>query len=73
MDLTGGNILLLCLGALILALIAVLIDRINFPQPRFRARQIRPSERTPARDRTGAHIVDVDSFEEADGRLDPSP
>ena len=36
MDLTGGNILLLCLGALILALIAVLIDRINFPQARFR-------------------------------------
>ncbi len=69
MELTGSTIFLLCLGALLLALIAVLVDRLNFPQPRFRGRQVRPSERTPSRDRTGAHIVDVDSLEAADERL----
>ena len=69
MELTGSTIFLLCLGSLLLALIAVLVDRLNFPQPRFRARQVRPSESTPSRDRTGAHIVDVDSFDAADERL----
>ncbi len=71
MELTGANILLLCLGALILALIGLLVDRLNFPQPRFRARQIRPSERTPIRDSRGAHIVDVDSMDSARDRLQP--
>ena len=70
MELTSGSIFLLCLGALILAFIAVLVDRLNFPQTRFRSRQVRPSESTPSRDRTGAHIVDVDSFEAADERLE---
>ena len=69
MELTGSTIFLLSLGALLLALIAVLVDRLNFPQPRFRGRQLRPSERTPSRDRTGAHIVDVDSFDAASDRL----
>jgi hypothetical protein len=69
MELTGSTIFLMCIGALLLALIAVLVDRLNFPQPRFRSRQVRPSESSPSRDRTGAHIIDVDSFESADDRL----
>lgn len=69
MELTASTIFLLALGALFLAGIAVLVDRLNFPQPRFRPRQLRPSESTPIRDRTGAHIVDVDSFDAADERL----
>lgn len=60
MTLTGNTVFLLCAGALILALIAVLVDRLNFPQSRFRPKQIMPSERHPTRDRTGAHIVDID-------------
>lgn len=69
MELTSSTVFLLALGSLFLALIAVLVDRLNFPQARFRARQVRPSESSPSRDRTGAHIVDVDSFEAADERL----
>ena len=69
MELTGDNIILLCAGALVLALIAVLVDRLNFPQARFRPRQTRPGEEHPTRDRTGSHIVEVDSFEAADERL----
>lgn len=69
MELTADTILALAAGALMLSFIAVLVDRLNFPQPRFRARQIRPSESTPSRDRTGAHIVDVESFDAADERL----
>lgn len=60
MEITGNTVFLLCAAALILALIAVLVDRLNFPQPRFRAKQIRPSEQSPTRDRTGAHIIDAD-------------
>ncbi len=70
MELTSSTIFLLALGALFLAFIAVLVDRLNFPQARFRARQVRPSESTPSRDRTGAPIVDVDSFDAAGERLD---
>ena len=69
MELTADTILALAAGALLLSFIAVLVDRLNFPQPRFRPRQIRPSETSPSRDRTGAHVVDVDSFEAADERL----
>jgi hypothetical protein len=71
MELTANTIFLLALGALFLALIAVLVDRLNFPQARFRPRQVRPSEAAPSRDRTGAQIIDVDSFDAADERLRP--
>ena len=69
MELTGSIIFLLCAGALVLSLIAVLVDRLNFPQSRFRPRQIRTSARHPTRDRTGAQIIEVDSVDEADDRL----
>lgn len=69
MDLSANTIFLLALGSLLLAAIGVLVDRLNFPQGRFRPRQVRPSEAAPSRDRTGAHIVDVDSFDAADERL----
>lgn len=60
MALTGNLVFLLAAAALILALIAVLVDRLNFPQPRFRPKQIKPSQQSPTRDRTGAHILDVE-------------
>lgn len=60
MELTGNTIFLLCAGALILAVIGVLVDRLNFPQSRFRPKQIKPSAKGATRDRTGAHILDVD-------------
>lgn len=63
MSLTGNTVFLLCAAALILALIAVLVDRLNFPQRRFRPKQIRPTDRGPTRDRTGAHILEVDEDE----------
>lgn len=68
MDVTSNSVILLCVAALILAVIAVLIDRLNFPQSRFRPKRIKPARRGPARDRTGAHILDVDQVEAtADG------
>lgn len=57
------SVLALVLGALFLSLIAVLIDRINFPQRRFRPKQIRTGKRGAIRDRTGAHIVEVPADE----------
>ncbi len=60
MELTGNSVFLLCAGALILAVIGVLVDRLNFPQGRFRPKQIKPNRRGPTRDRTGAHILDVE-------------
>lgn len=54
-----GSVLFLVTGALVLGLIAVLLDRLNFPQRPFRTKQIRTGPGGPVRDRTGAHIVDV--------------
>jgi hypothetical protein len=57
---TQNTIYLLCAGGLILGLIAVVIDRLNFPQRRFVARGVRISPGDGAtRDRTGAHIIDL--------------
>ena len=60
MTLTGNTVFLLCAAALILAVIGVLVDRLNFPQPRFRPKQIQPSPEGLTRDRTGAHILDIE-------------
>ena len=63
MAITGNLIFLLAAAALILAVIAVLVDRLNFPQPRFRPKQIKPGPKGVTRDRTGAHILDVEEDE----------
>jgi hypothetical protein len=63
MTLDGNMVFLLCAAALILAFIAVLVDRLNFPQTRFRPKQIKPSRQSPTRDRTGAHILEVEEDE----------
>lgn len=56
------NLVFLLIGAAIaLGLIAVLIDRVNFPQKRFRPKAVAVDHKgRAARDRTGAHIIDVD-------------
>jgi hypothetical protein len=61
----GTTITWLVVGALILSLLAVVLDRVNFPQKPFRARQIVSDGSRAPRDRTGAHIVDGD--EEGEG------
>lgn len=58
MELTANNLFLLCLAALALAVVAVIVDRLNFPQRPFRAKMIKPPERGQTKDRTGAHVVD---------------
>jgi hypothetical protein len=55
---TTQALLVLAGIGLLVALVSVLIDRLNFPQPRFRARKVVYDRRGPHRDRTGAHIVD---------------
>ncbi len=54
-----SSVMSLVLGAILLGLIALLLDRINFPQRPFRPKKIETGDRGPSRDRTGAHIVDV--------------
>ena len=57
-------VFLLIGGAIVLGLIAVLIDRVNFPQKRFRPKAVAVDHKgRAARDRTGAHIIDVDEDE----------
>jgi len=56
------TLLLMVGAAIILALIAVVIDRLNFTQPKFRPRKLEVDLDTHhTRDRTGAHIVDGQS------------
>ncbi len=64
----NGLVFALMLGAIILGLAAVVIDRINFPQKPFRPKQIVTDGKPARRDRTGAHIVDV--YDPEDNDLD---
>ena len=58
------NVVFLLIGAaIVLGLIAVLIDRLNFPQKRFRPKAVAVDHKGRARDRTGAHIIDVDDLD----------
>ena len=54
-----SSVISMVAGALVLGLIAVVLDRLNFPQRPFSPKQIRTGDGGPIRDRTGAHIVDV--------------
>ena len=58
MSISAGLIIWLLLGSLVLASLAVVLDRVNFPQKPFRPRRIHTGEEGATRDRTGAHIVD---------------
>ncbi len=55
----NGLVFTLLIGGILLAIISVLIDRVNFPQRPFRPKQLHPSSHGPDRDRTGAHVRDV--------------
>lgn len=56
-----STVLLLIGASAVIALIGVVIDRINFPQRRFRPKAVDVGRKGGAsRDRTGAHIIDVD-------------
>ncbi|MEZ5342665.1 MAG: hypothetical protein R2706_14825 [Acidimicrobiales bacterium] len=56
-DMTQQNLMLLFAGALLIGLIGVVIDRLNFPQKKFRPKTIAPDQDGQQRDRTGAHIT----------------
>jgi hypothetical protein len=62
----ASSIVWLILGALILSALAVVLDRVNFPQRPFRAKQIVTDGPSAARDRTGAHIVDDEDGDDED-------
>jgi hypothetical protein len=58
---TEQTVFQLIAASLVLGLAAVLLDRINFPQKRFRPKKVVISDAAPsARDRTGAHVIDLD-------------
>lgn len=52
------TLLLFCGGGLLLCIAAIVIDRFNFPQRRFRPKRIAVNANGPRRDRTGAHVLD---------------
>lgn len=58
---TQQTVLLLAGAGVILGMIGVVIDRLNFPQPKFRAKGVRIAPDQASRDRTGAHIIDLDT------------
>ena len=60
MTIDAGTITTLAFAALVLGLLAVVLDRVNFPQKPFQPKQIRPGPGGARRDRTGAHILDAD-------------
>lgn len=57
---TQQDLMLLFAGAVLLGLIGVVIDRLNFPQKRFRPKTTMVEKGRRSRDRTGAHITDLD-------------
>ena len=66
MAIIGGlaAVTVLVIGSLVLGLLAVLIDRLNFPQRPFRPQPApTPHKGLARRDRTGAHIVDDDEID----------
>lgn len=76
MTIDTGSVTWLVVGALILGLLAVVLDRVNFPQKPFRAKRIRTEARGASRDRTGAHIIDgqePDTTNASPDNPDPSP
>lgn len=58
MTITAGTIVWLLIGSLILGGLAVVLDRVNFPQKPFRPRRIHTGSEGATRDRTGAHVID---------------
>ncbi|MGF1595664.1 MAG: hypothetical protein ACFCVK_01840 [Acidimicrobiales bacterium] len=60
MTIDASTITWLILGGLTLSALAVVIDRVNFPQKPFRPKRIETRRGGAARDRTGAHILEVD-------------
>lgn len=66
MIIDAGSITWLVLGALILGAVAVVLDRVNFPQKPFRPKRIQTPRQGSSRDRTGAHIIDEDEDENED-------
>ena len=53
---------------MLLATLAVVLDRVNFPQKPFRPKRIETGTRGATRDRTGAHILDLDEDEDDPAR-----
>ncbi len=64
----GRTLLLLAGGGFVLCVLAIVVDRFNFPQRRFRPKRIALNTQGAKRDRTGAHVVD----ESHRGLHDPS-
>lgn len=56
----ASTITWLVVGALLLGVMAVVLDRVNFPQKPFKPKRIETGGHAETRDRTGAHILDVD-------------
>ncbi|MCP4226077.1 MAG: hypothetical protein GY773_22300 [Actinomycetia bacterium] len=59
MSIDANIITWLVIGSLLLGTLAVVLDRMNFPQKPFRPKRIETPDRGARRDRNGANIVDA--------------
>ncbi len=67
MSIDANIITWLVIGSLLLGTLAVVLDRMNFPQKPFRPKRVETPDRGASRDRTGAHIMDTpDPDQDAD-------
>lgn len=78
MTINAGTVTWLVVAALVLGVLAVVLDRVNFPQKPFRPKRIQTGASGSSRDRTGAHIIDGDAPDDeatspGDGPLDGPP
>ncbi len=72
MTIDAGTVTWLVIGALMLGALAVVLDRVNFPQKPFKPKRIQTGERGAARDRTGAHVInEIDEDEPDEGSAVP--
>lgn len=53
-----------CAAGLVLAVAAIIIDRLNFPQRRFRPKVVEMETKYSNRDRTGAHVTTLPTQEQ---------
>jgi len=54
---TGSALLWMTIAAVLLSGLAVVLDRVNFPQRPFRSRSVITEGKGAKRDRTGAHVA----------------
>lgn len=64
---SAGILTWLIVGSLALGVLAVVLDRVNFPQRPFKPKRVGSTDPEIGRDRTGAHIIEEDNGDSGGG------